>query len=120
MQILVFVFFVNIILNVIFMFIHPNELKEGIFQHALLGPLFSSLFGLIPNCATSVISAQLYADGTLLDGTFLSAILTNAGVGLIVLFHVNRNLKQNIKIVFFLFITALLSGIAFNLTDITF
>ena len=120
LNIFVFILSVNIVLNLVFLYIHPSELKEGLFQHRFFGSLFGALFGLIPNCATSVISAQLYADGTLPDGTFLSMILANAGIGLVVLFHVNHRLKQNIKIILFLFLTALISGFIFNIFNIHF
>ena len=120
LNIFLFIFIVNIILNFMFLYIHPSELKDGIFQHRFLGAFFGALFGLIPNCATSVIGSQLYADGTLADGTFLSIILSNAGIGLVVLFHVNHRLKQNLKIVAFLFLTAFLSGLIFNAFNIHF
>lgn len=120
LNIFFFILVINFVLNIIFLFIHPNELKESIFQHPFFSPFFGALFGLIPNCATSVISAQLYADGNLPNGTFLSAVLSNAGIGLVVLFHVNHRLKQNIKIILYLFLTAFISGLIFNFFNISF
>ena len=119
-HIFVFILAVNALLHTLFLFIHPNELKEILFTHNVMGPFFSTLFGLIPNCATSVVSAQLFADGTLPDGAFLSAVLANAGIGLIVLFHVNRRLKQNLKIITFISLVSFLSGFIFNLLNLSF
>lgn len=119
-HIFVFILGVNMILHTLFLFVHPNELKETLFNHAVYGPFFSTLFGLIPNCATSVVSAQLFADGTLPDGAFLSAILANAGIGLIVLFHVNRPLKQNLKTLLFISLVSFLSGFVFNILHLSF
>lgn len=119
-QIFVFILCINIILNTLFMFIHPSELKESILAHTVLGPLTASLLGLIPNCAISVISAQLFAEKTLSDGAFLSAILANAGVGLLVLLKVNSPLKQSLKIILFIFMTALLSGMLFGIFGLSF
>lgn len=120
LQIFVFILAINVILNTLFIFIHPNELKESIFAHTFLGPLIASFFGLIPNCALSVIATQLFAEKTLPDGAFLSAILANAGVGLLVLLKVNRPLKQSLKIILFIFIVALLSGSLFNILSLSF
>ena len=120
LNIFLFIYIITIALNFIFLYVHLSELENDIFQHRFLGPVVASLFGLIPNCATSVITAQLYANGTIPNGTFLSAVLANAGIGLVVLFHVNRRLKQNLKIILFLFITALVSGLIFNIANIKF
>ncbi|MBR6730569.1 MAG: arsenic efflux protein [Alphaproteobacteria bacterium] len=120
LNIFLFIFIINIILNFVFHSLMPHELKESLFQHNVFGPLFASLFGLIPNCAPSVISAQLYADNALQDGTFLSAVLANSGIGLFVLFHVNRKFKQNLKIMLCLFLTAFISGLIFNAFNIHF
>ena len=119
-QIFIFILVINMVLNILFLFVHPTHLKEILLNHALIAPLFGTLFGLIPNCATSVISAQLFAEKTLSDGAFLSAILANAGVGLLVLLRVNRPLKQSLKIIFFIFLIALLSGLIFSSLGLSF
>ena len=51
----------------------------------------SALVGLIPNCAPSVIIAQLYVEGMLGAGAMLSGLLVSAGVGLLVLVRANRH-----------------------------
>ncbi len=68
-----------------------------------LQPVVAALFGLIPNCAASVLLTQLYLDGVIHFGSVLAGLCTNAGVGLIVLFRTNRNIKQNLFIVGLLF-----------------
>lgn len=120
LQIFVFILAINIVLNTLFLFIHPEQLKTHLFNHAGIGAFFGTLFGLIPSCATSVISAQLFAEQQIPSGTFLSAVLANAGVGLIVLFKVNRPHKQNFKILGVIFLTAFISGLIFNLFNIVF
>ena len=41
----------------------------------------------------------------------ISGVAVNAGVGILVLFKTNKNLKENIKIVSLLYIIGVLSGI---------
>lgn len=45
----------------------------------------TALVGLIPNCAASVVIAQLYVEGVLGAGAMLAGLLVSAGVGLLVL-----------------------------------
>ena len=61
--------------------------------------------GLIPNCAASVTLTQLYLEGLLGAGSMIAGLLVGAGVGLLVLFRVNEDLGENLKI------TALLYGV---------
>lgn len=119
-QIFMFIFAINCILNTLFLFITPHDIKEGLLKSTLLGPIIASLVGLIPNCATSVLSAQLFAEKTLPDGAFLSAILANAGVGLLVLLRINRPIKQSLKIIFLIFLVSFLSGLLFTILNLSF
>ncbi|MFR8351672.1 MAG: hypothetical protein ACLVB1_02265 [Blautia obeum] len=55
--------------------------------------------GLIPNCASSVVITQLYLDHIIGAGAMMAGLLVNAGVGLLILFRLNRDRVQNLKIV---------------------
>ena len=70
----------------------------------------AALIGLIPNCAVSITLTQLYVDSALGFSPLLCGILANGGVGLLVLFRVNRNLKNNLFITLTLLITSLVFG----------
>ena len=69
----------------------------GVFQ-----PLFTALIGLVPNCAASVLLAQLYMQGAITFGSLMAGLTAGAGIGLAVLWRVNPSWKQN------LFMTGLL------------
>lgn len=65
-------------------------------------PLVASAIGMIPNCASSVVIAETYVMGGIAFGTMAAGLLTNAGLGFVVLFRRARAWRENI---FLLFIT---------------
>jgi len=71
----------------------------------------AGLVGLIPNCAASVTITQLYINGVISLGAMMSGLLVGAGVGLLVLFRVNPDKKENLKIVGILYVIGVLTGI---------
>lgn len=62
------------------------------------GELAAGLLGLIPNCAVSVAGAELYCKGAMSAGALMASSFTGSGLGLLVLFRTNRNLKENLAI----------------------
>ncbi|MNT84977.1 hypothetical protein D3C72_2250830 [compost metagenome] len=49
----------------------------------------------------------------------IAGLLANAGVGLIVLFRMNKNLKENIKILGLIYVISVFSGIILELIGLT-
>ncbi|MDL2294598.1 arsenic efflux protein [Ruminococcaceae bacterium OttesenSCG-928-D13] len=78
-------------------------------------PLVAGLFGLIPNCASSVLLTQLYLEGSISFGSVLAGLNCNAGIGLLVLFRTNRSLRQNLFILGLLVAAGVLPGLALHL-----
>lgn len=50
----------------------------------------------------------------------ISGLLVGAGVGLLVLFRTNKNLKENLKITGILYFAGVISGIIIELAGISF
>ena len=50
----------------------------------------------------------------------LAGLLAGAGVGLLVLYRVNDNVKENIRITVMLYMTGVLSGILIEMSGIVF
>ena len=111
MQIFVFILIVSIAFNIVLTLIGEDNLLIFLSNNKLLAPLLACLIGLIPNCASSVILTEAFTGGIIGIGTLIGGLLVNSGLGLMVLFKVNKNIKENIKIVSLLYIVGVLSGI---------
>ncbi len=107
-----FLFAANFALGYIIELIGEARLQEIMLTESIFQPLLTALIGLIPNCAPSVILAELYIEGAISLGSVISGLCTGAGVGLIVLFRVNRGVKSNLGIVALLYVIGALSGVA--------
>ena len=77
----------------------------------LLATLLSALVGLIPNCAASVLIAELYLEGALAAGPMLAGLLVSGGLGLLVLFRTNYDLRQNVIITVFVYVVGVVCGL---------
>ena len=76
------------------------------------------MIGLIPNCASSVILTQMYLENVISVATMISGLLVGAGVGLAVLFKMNKGIKQNFKIIMLLYSIGVITGIVIELIGI--
>lgn len=86
----------------------------------VVGVLVAALIGMIPNCAASVTVTQLFLDGVISTGAMMAGLLTGAGVGLLVLFRLNRRPKENLLIMGVLFGSGVLWGVLIDLLGIVF
>lgn len=119
-RIFVYIFLISLILNMVIGFVGEDTLA-GIFTGVpVVGQLISALVGLIPNCASSVVITQLYLDHIIGAGALMSGLLVNAGVGLLILFRLNRDRKQNLRITGALYGIGVFWGIMIQLAGITF
>jgi len=117
-HITLFIFIANLILNGIIHFVGPDAISKMLMKNTFFEPLFTSLLGLIPNCASSVIITELYLSNSISFGAMLSGLLTGSGVALVVLFKVNKSIKENIKILCTIYFIGVLIGVIFNLLNI--
>lgn len=117
LQITLYILLVAFVLEVILGIVGEEALAGLISDRPVLGPVLAGIVGLIPNCASSVVLTQLYLDlnGAMSFGTMLAGFLVNAGVGLLVLFRVNHDKKDNLKIVGLLYLIGVASGIVLEL-----
>ena len=114
-QIFFFILLVSFALNLLLHFAGEEVLANLVLNKPVLGPMLSGLVGLIPNCAGSVVITQLYLDGAMGLGAAMAGLLAGSGVGLLVLFRVNRNRRENLRIMVLLYLLGVCAGIVVSL-----
>lgn len=115
LRIFVFVLIVNLILGLVIGFAGEERVSAVLQGMGILQPFAAALIGLIPNCASSVIITELYSSGGLSFGTAVGGLCAGAGMGLAVLFKTNKNLRENLFFLGYLYLIGALSGVLINL-----
>lgn len=118
LHIILFVFAFNLLFGFFVEGIGEDALSHFLMAEGWWQPFAAGLVGLIPNCASSILLTQLYIAGNLGFGAVIAGLCTNAGVGLAVLFRVNKNWKQNLFITGLLYGIGVLAGMVFHLAGI--
>lgn len=78
-NIFIYIFILTLIVNTIVYIIGEENLSNFMSGSKLFEPVISSLIGLIPNCASSVIITELYLSGIISFGSLISGLLVNSG-----------------------------------------
>ena len=78
LQITLFIFIVSLALDTVFRFLGEDRLSEVFVSVPVLGCVISSLVGLIPNCAASVVITELYLSGIISSGAMIAGLLAAA------------------------------------------
>lgn len=119
-QVTVFIFVITLVLDGALELVGEDALAAFLGSNPVLSVLGSALVGLIPNCAASVVIAQLYVEGALGAGAMMAGLLVSAGVGLLVLFRTNRRLRQNLIVLAGLWATGVFWGLIISAFGIAF
>lgn len=115
-----FVFIASLVLG-LFVETYGLEAAEAVLAGApVLGTFICALVGLIPNCAASVVIAELYLEGMITSGQMMAGLSVAAGVGVLVLCRTNRNRKENLAIIAMLYFIGVLWGLALDILNVTF
>ena len=105
-----FVLVTTVVINALVFFVGEESLGAILYDKPFVGHLIAAVFGLIPNCAASVALATLCAEGLITVGTMMAGLFTGAGVGLLILFRINKNIKENLLVVGVLLVTGVVFG----------
>ena len=120
LQIALFILAVSLGLNILIGIVGEGSIRSALGGRAMAGPAVAGLIGLIPNCAASVTLTQLYLEGLLSAGALIAGLLVGAGVGLLILFRVNENLGENLRITALLYAVGVISGIVIETAGLAF
>lgn len=110
---ILFIFIVTLGLNVLLELVDINSIT--MIDNNFLAPFITSLLGLIPNCAASVVITELYLNELIGFGSMIGGLLTGSGVALLVLFRSNKNIKENLLILGLVYSIGCVMGIIINL-----
>ena len=110
-----FILIANIIIGLLIHLIGEDKLSNLLLNGNVFTYFIASLMGLIPNCASSVIITELYLSNIISVGTLMSGLLTGSGLGILLLFKNNKNLKENLIILSIIYFTGVLIGIIVDL-----
>ncbi len=110
-KIFIYLFIFTIFLNFCIEVIGVQGLSEILLGDTWLQPAASAVVGMIPNCAASVMLTELYLNGAISFASVIAGLSTGAGAGLVVLFKMNQNKKENLKILGVLFAIGTAAGL---------
>lgn len=119
-RIFLYIIAVSFVLNFAIAVIGQETLAALILDRPVLGLFAATLVGMIPNCASSVILTQLYLEGVLGVGALTAGLLSGSGVGLLVLFRVNDDKRENLRIAGLLYAVGVIAGMIVQILRVEF
>lgn len=117
LKIAVMLIAVNVVLNFVLGMIGVERLSGSVLNRPVIGEILLALVGLISNCSVSVVITESYLSGLIGLGGLFAGLLSNAGIGLLVLFRTNKNLKENLVITSTLYGLSAAAGIVITLVS---
>ena len=108
-------FGVIVLLNAVVFFVGEDLIGTLIVDIPVLSHLICSLIGLVPNCAASVALSRLAIGGFITVGEMISGLSSAAGIGLFVLFKMNKKIRENLVIVAIIVGFGILFGVVADL-----
>ena len=110
-----FILIANLFINIIIFKVGEENISNILLKKNIFTYFLASLIGLIPNCASSVIMTELYLSKLITIGTLFSGLLTGSGLGILLLFRTNKNIKENILILSIIYFTGIIVGMIVDL-----
>lgn len=110
-----YLFVFTITLNLAIEIFGVRRLSEFLLGDTPFQPLAAAVVGLVPNCAASVLLTQLYLSGALSFASVTAGLCTGAGIGLVVLFKMNEDRRENLKLLLVLTAVGAIAGLGLQL-----
>ena len=117
LSITLFIMLISFILNILIDYTGIFD-ENNIIANNPFTVFITSLIGLVPNCASSVMITTLYAKGVIDFSALISGLLTGSGVAIIILFKSNKNIKENIIILSLVYFIGVISGLLIQLLGV--
>ena len=110
-QVTTFIFVMTLALGLVLETVGEGPVAQLAANHPVRATFLCALVGLIPNCAASVAISELYLAGTIGLGSLVAGLLSSGGVGLLVLWRTNADLRQNLAITAFVYAVGVVCGL---------
>ena len=112
----IWMFVITVCMELLLDSIGYDKIQAFMLNNQFSSIIISTLIGVIPSCASSITLTTLYIDKIIGIGELAAGLLVNSGVGLAVLFQVNKHkMKNNILILLYIFVVAIISGLIINI-----
>lgn len=114
-QLLFWILLFSLLIHAGMEYFGSDLLSQWITSSQFWQPALAALVGLIPNCAASVLLAQLYLAGSITFASLTAGLCSAAGIGLVVLFKTNKSKKKSLAILAILYLASLAAGLVIGL-----
>lgn len=118
-QVTVFIFVITLAMGLLIELVGTDAIAGLAGSHPLRAVFVAALVGMVPNCAASVAISELFLTGTLGAPAMLAGLLASGGVGLLVLFRTNADMRQNVAVAVLLYVASVVCGIMALLAGVT-
>lgn len=117
-SVFVFILIFAFILNTLIYFIGEEMLSKLLMSGSVFQPIVASLIGLIPNCASSVLLTELFLSGNISFASIIAGLSSGSGLGMVILFKENKNIKENLKILALVYVIGVSIGLLIELLGV--
>ena len=115
LKVAAFVFLVNLVIGFIVYGVTEERFFAFLQRNLHVQPFISSLVGLIPNCASSVVITESFLRGGISFGSCAAGLCSNAGLGFVVLLKNTKAWKRNLLLILSLYLVSVGVGLLLNL-----
>ena len=116
-NIFLFILLCNFIINFIMDFGGEKYLEVLLLKNNIFSSFITSLIGLIPNCASSVVLSELFLKDAISFSSFIAGLTSGAGIASLVLLKINKNKKQTLFIITLVYFIGVFSGLVIEIIE---
>lgn len=115
LTIFAYILLINIVFGLLVEFVGSDKIINFLSSTGFFEPFIATLVGLIPNCAASVLLTEVFIMGGISIGSCIAGLCVNSGLAIVMLFKMNKNVKENLLILFSLYAISTILGVIINL-----
>ena len=114
LKVAVYIYIVTFAFGLLIGYLGEEAVMDFLGQNIYVQPFITSLVGLIPNCASSVVLTQSFLVGGISFGSLTAGLCANAGLGFVVLLKNTKKCKRNLALLAGMYVLSVLVGLAVN------